>query len=195
MRSPPAILSSIVVIAIVLFVATVSMNGMWKGADGEGWKQTIRSDARGYYGYLTSIFLRNDLGNEPFAWEYVHRTPSGTLNKYFSGTTLMMAPWLAIGHQLALFDPEAPRDGYSEYEMKAISIGAWIYLMIGMLAIRSILLRLGVRDEVVAWILAVLGLGSTLLQYAAIQPGWSHVYSFCVVSLFFYFILRTDQER
>ena len=82
------------------------MQFVWKADEGSGWKEIIRSDARGYYGYITAIFHRNDLGNEPFAWEYVHRTPTGTLNKYFSGTSIMMAPWALTAHQIAHLDPD-----------------------------------------------------------------------------------------
>lgn len=193
MRSPQRILSFIAVVLVVLFTATISIDAVWKGEDGNGWRQIIRSDARGYYGYLTAIFVRNDLGNEPFAWEYVHRTPTGTLNKYFSGTAIMMAPWFAIGHQFALLDPKAPKDGYSAYELKAISIGGWVYLLIGLLALRALLFGIGIRDEVVAWMIVALGLGSTLLQYSAMQPGWSHIYSFCTIAVLLLLIQRIDR--
>lgn len=75
------------------------------------------------------------------------------------------------------------RDG-SVYEQKAIAIGAWTYLLLGLLALRALLLGSGIRDALVAWILAGLVLGTPLIQYAAIQPGWSHVYTFCLVSAF-----------
>ena len=89
LRSP----SSLVLLAVVCITAAVSVQGLWQGSNGEGWKQTIRSDAKGYYGYLQAIFIRNNLGEEEFVREYVNETPNGTLNKYFAGTSLMMAPW------------------------------------------------------------------------------------------------------
>jgi hypothetical protein len=193
MVRPRALLSLAVAFAMVVFTALTTVQGLWRTDEGMGWKQTIRSDARGYYGYLTALFIRNDLGNEPYAWEYVHRTPTGTLNKYFSGTAVLMAPWFAIGHDLALGDPKAPRDGYSRQEMKALAVGAWIYLLLGLLALRSLLLGLGVRDEVVAWLLFILVAGTTLLQYAAIQSGWSHIYSFFTISVLLWLVHRVDR--
>ncbi len=187
--------SLLVAVALLVATAVVSVNGLWRGADGDGWKQTIRSDAKGYYGYLQALFIRNDLGHEPFAAEYIKYTPEGrTLNKYFSGTSVMMAPWFAVGHWLALKDPEAPRDGTSAYEQKAISVGGWFYLFVGLLVLRALLNGLGVREAVVAWLLVVLALGTPLLQYAALQPGWSHVYSFALVSLFMLAVLRMSRE-
>ncbi|MBK9289421.1 MAG: hypothetical protein IPN38_17525 [Flavobacteriales bacterium] len=175
---------------VVLFTAVLSIGGSWQGGDGQGWKGTIRSDAKGYYGYLQAIFLRHDLGHEPFQWEYVKRTPNGTLNKYFAGTAVTMAPWFAVGHALALTDPDAPRNGLSEYEMKALFIGAWCYLLLGLLALRALLIGLGIREGVIAWVVLAFGLGSTLLQMAGFQPAWSHIHSFCVIAIFLLLVQR-----
>jgi len=180
----------------MLVVVAVTVHGWRPAADGTGgWTELIRSDAMGYYGHLTALFIRHDLGHEPFAPEYVQYTPTGTLNKYFCGTAVMMAPWFAVGHGLALLDPEAPRDGFSEYEMKALSIGAWVYLFVALLALRSVLRGMGVRDGVVAWVVAVLVLGTPLLQYTALQPGWSHIHSFVCISLFLLAVQRFVYER
>lgn len=176
-------------LAVVLCTVVLSLAVLWKD-DANGWRTVIRSDAKGYYSYLTSLFLRHDLGHEPPAWEYVHGTPSGTLNKYFCGTSIGMAPWFALGHACALLDPDAPRNGYSAYEMKAIVIGGWVYLLLGLLALRALLRGLGVRDAVVAWTILALGLGTTLAQYAGIQPGWSHIHSFCAISAFLLVVHR-----
>jgi len=181
--------SLLVIFAVVLFTAALSVRGLWWGEDGKAWQSIIRSDAKGYYGYLTAIFLRHDLGHEEYVWEYVNETPTGTLNKYFCGTSVMMAPWFALGH-FALADPDKPRDGFTIYELTAISMGAWVYLLLGLLALRALFRGMAVRDGVIAWILLGLGSGTTLLQYAALQPGWSHVYSFCAVSVFLLLVHR-----
>jgi hypothetical protein len=175
---------------LVLIISVVTMRGLWHGTDGQGWKETIRSDARGYYGYLQAFFIRDDLGHEKFNSTYVKYTPTGTLNKYFCGTSVLMAPWFGIGHAFALQHPEGPQDGTSEYEQKAIGVGAWIYLLLGLLALRALLLGLGVRDGIVALIITGLVLGTPLIQYAAIQPGWSHIYSFCMISAFLFAVHR-----
>lgn len=187
MRRPSA--SLLVLFAVVLFTAVLSVRSLWLGDDGKAWQNIIRSDAKGYYGYLLAVFVRGDLGHEEFVWEYVNETPDGTLNKYFSGTSVMMAPWFALGH-FALADPDKPRDGFTIYELTSISMGAWVYLLLGLLAMRALYRGMEVRDEVIAWILLGLGLGTTLLQYAALQPGWSHIYSFCAVSVFLLLVHR-----
>lgn len=177
--------SLLVVCALVCITALVTLKGLWQTDNGTGWKETLRSDAMGYYGYLQAIFIRHDLGHEPHIPQYTQHTADGhTLNKYFCGTGIMMAPWFGIGHTLALTDARVTHDGSSVYEQKAIAIGAWTYLLLGLLALRALLLGSGIHDALVAWILAGLVLGTPLIQYAAIQPGWSHVYTFCLVSAF-----------
>lgn len=171
----------LLVLAVNAFIA---LQGLWPGPKGGFANTVVRSDVKGYYGYLQAIFIRHDLGHEQDVWEYVRHTPTGTLNKYYCGTAVMMAPWFLIGHDIALGDPKAPRDGLSVHEMRAISIGAWCYLLIGLLALRALLRRMAIGEGAVTWTLLGIGLGTQLLQYSALQPGWSHVYSFCAVSLF-----------
>lgn len=182
MRRPTP--SLLVVLAVVALNAVISVRGLWPGTANGIADAVVRSDVKGYYGYLQALFIRKDLGHEQAVWEYVRHTPTGTLNKYYCGTAVMMAPWFLIGHDMALSDPKAPRDGLSDYEMKALSIGAWCYLLIGLLALRALLRRMGFTDGTVAWVLIAIGFGTQLMQYSALQPGWSHVYSFCAVSVF-----------
>ena len=75
MRSILRSRSWLAILTVMICTVVLSVNGLWIGKNGDGWKDTIRSDAKGYYSYLTAAFLRNDLGNEPFAYEYVQRTP------------------------------------------------------------------------------------------------------------------------
>lgn len=176
--------SSLVVLLVLAVNAFIALQGLWPGPKDGLANTVVRSDVKGYYGYLQAVFIRGDLGREADVWEYVRHTPSGTLNKYYCGTALMMAPWFLVGHDIALGDPKAPRDGLSVHEMRAISIGAWCYLLLGLLALRSVLRRLGISEGATTWALLAIGLGTQLLQYSALQPGWSHIHSFFVFSLF-----------
>ena len=112
--------SLFVVWAMVLLTAALTVRGLWHGTDGDGWKETIRSDARGYYGYLQAFFIRDDLGREAFNSTYVKYTPTGTLNKYYCGTSVMMAPWFGIGHALAVRIRTDPRTGPANMSRKPL---------------------------------------------------------------------------
>lgn len=185
--------SALVITLVMAVNAFIALQGLWPGPKGGLASTVVRSDVKGYYGYLQALFIRHDLGREPDVWEYVRHTPTGTLNKYYCGTAIMMAPWFLIGHDIALGDPKAPRDGLSVHEMRAISIGAWCYLLLGLLALRGVLRGMGFSEQVAAWALLAIGMGTQLLQYSALQPGWSHVYSFCAIAAFLYAVQRFAQ--
>lgn len=149
----------------------------------------IRSDVHGYYGYLRALFITHDLGNEQVRTEYVHVTPAGTLNKYFAGEAVLLLPFFLAAHAYVLATGGVA-SGYSPPYEHAIAIAALVYALLGLLALRAVLLRQGASDRTAALVILLLGFGTQLAQYTAIQPGWSHVYSF---ALFAAFLLLTQQ--
>lgn len=143
----------------------------------------LRSDAKGYYAYLHALFIGHDLGHEPDRWEYVQHTPTGTLNKYFAGQAVLLLPFFLGAHayvQLAGLHPEAFGAPYTD----AVRLAALVYAWLGLLALRALLHGLGIREGVIAAVVVALGFGTQLLQYTALQPGWTHVYSFCCFAAF-----------
>ncbi len=68
------------------------------------------------------------------------------------------------------------------------------YLLIGLLALRALLLGMGVREGAVAWTLAAFAFGTQLMQYAALQPGWSHIHTFCTASVFLLAVHRLARD-
>lgn len=156
-------------------------------------REIFRSDALGYYGYLRAIFITKDLGHEAFQVEYVNETPAGTLNKYFAGEAVMLLPFFlpAHGHAVAT---GTMGDGYTPPYAHAVMVAALFYALLGLLALRAVLLRLHLPDRLVAALVLVLGFGTQLAQYTAIQPGWSHVYSFFLVCVFLLLTLRLAER-
>jgi hypothetical protein len=143
----------------------------------------IRSDALGYYAYLRAVFINHDLGHEKPNETYLHATPDGTLNKYFAGEAVMLTPFFLVAHEWAIVAGEAT-DGLSTPYVCAVGLAGLVYAFFGLLAFRALLRRSGIGEPVMATVLLTIGLGTQLVQYASIQPGWSHVYSFCMVSVF-----------
>ena len=74
-------------------------------------------------------------------------------------------------------------------------MAALAYVFIGLLAFRALLRRSGIGEPVMAVVLLAIGFGTQLVQYASIQPGWSHAYSFCMVSVFLLFTLRLAEDQ
>ena len=192
MRRPR--ISTLTIAALMLALSVLQVRWAWIGESGHEWERLVRSDVRGYYGYLLAVFVRGDLGHEPPDPTYVHHTPDGTLNKYFAGTAVMMAPWFAAGHAVALLSPDAPKDGRSGWEYRAIGLGGLVHVLLGLLLLRALLAGLGVRDPVIAWVLAATVLATPLLQYATLQPGWSHVHSFLAFAAFLFLVHRLADE-
>jgi hypothetical protein len=152
----------------------------------------IRSDAKGYHAYLRALFINHDLGQEPPDGEYLHGTPTGTLNKYFAGVAVLMLPFFGAAHAYALLSG-GTADGLSEPYGLAIALAGLCYTFLGLWCLRALLLRQGVSQGTTAWVLAILGFATQLLQYTSIQPGWSHAYSFGLFGLFLLLVHQWGQ--
>jgi len=68
----PSSLVILLVLAVNIFIA---LQGLWPGPKDGLANTVVRSDVKGYYGYLQAIFIRKDLGHEANVWEYVRHTP------------------------------------------------------------------------------------------------------------------------
>ncbi len=169
-------------IPIYLFI---TVNDNWMRDNGTGWQQIHRSDVKGYYGYLLSTFIRGDLGHEQPDGDYIHETPDGTLNKYFIGTSIMMAPWFGTGHLVAAVVGEE-QDGLSWPYLILVNLGALFYAFLGLFFFRKLLYDSEIGDALIAWLLLALLFATLVLQYTSIQPGWTHIYSFCCAILFYH---------
>lgn len=170
--------STLAIAAVMAFFALITWRWSWNQGP-----PIIRSDAEGYYGYLRAVFINHDLGNERLNSTYLHGTPDGTLNKYFAWEAVMLTPFFLAAHGWAHLSGDVP-DGLSTPYLRAIGLAGLVYALLGLLAIRAFLRRSGIAEAAIAAVLLVIGFGTQLVQYASIQPGWSHVYSFCAVSVF-----------
>lgn len=159
----------------------------------KGQRPVISSDAEGYHAYLAALVVRHDLGHEAYDSDYLHETPSGTLNKYTCGEALLLAPFFLVGHGLAeAFDLGPYPDAWTYGA--ATRVAAWSYALLGLWCLNLLLRVLSVRPGPRAWIIASLAAGTQLLQYTSMHPGWSHAYSFFTVSAFLLAVKRTQQH-
>jgi len=180
-------LSTFAIAGVMVFFTLVAWRWSWNQGPA-----IIRSDAEGYYAYLRAVFINHDLGEEAPNATYLHETPDGTLNKYFAGEALMLTPFFLAAHGWA-YVSGAVMDGLSPPYMRAVCYAGLCYALLGLLALRGFLRKTGIDERVIAVLLMVLGFGTQLVQYAVIQPGWSHVYSFCMVSVFMLCTVRLKE--
>ncbi len=158
---------------------------IWR-TDATGYHTVIDGDAKDYYSYLMSIFIDKNLGHQATGPWFVIQTPTGTINVHTIGVSLLLLPFFLIGYVWASwFGYEV--NGLSEPFEKMISIGALFYAIMGLYFIRKLLIKLNVKDFAIALIVVLIFFGTHLLNYSLNEPAMSHVYSFALISAFFYF--------
>jgi hypothetical protein len=152
----------------------------------------IDSDGKGYYAYLPAILIHQDLSfgfvddYEAKYYEPSHRvdfklqTEQGTVNKYFVGTAVLMAPFFVLGHIAAHLNG-APPDGYSWPYQMAMVIGAVFWLFMGAWLFFRFLEQRGSGAAGVKWAVLALLFATGLFYYAVAEPTMSHVYSMAMV--------------
>ncbi|RYD72714.1 MAG: hypothetical protein EOP53_21420 [Sphingobacteriales bacterium] len=96
------------------------------------------------------------------------------------GTAISYLPFFAIGHAIAHIT-KYPEDGYSKPYQMMVFLAGMTYAFLGLLVLRKALLHF-FADNIVAWVLLGVALGTNLYNYAAVDPGMSH--SFFILSAY-----------
>jgi hypothetical protein len=167
------------------------------------------ADAWGYYVYLPSIFIYNDLATldtaaeirrqynpgslgavagHPFGLIELHWTDKGRAGiKYTSGVALLQSPFFGIGHLAAkLLGFKA--DGFSKPYMLALLFSAVLYPLLGLFFLEKTL-RKYFEKQTVWFVCIALILGTNLLYFATVN-FMSHAYLFALYCLL---IFTTDK--
>lgn len=171
------------------------------------------SDEIEYFAYLPSLTFDHDLefGNE---YQYFYdRNPGGLalfkgtfldkrepdtgrhINFGPVGSALLWSPFYLAAHAgvlaLRAAGVRLDADGLSAPYVAAICYASAIYGFLGLLLIHDALRRFGgFADEAAAWSVAALWLGTPVLYYMTLAPGFSHAPSLFAVSLLVWLWLR-----
>lgn len=151
-------------------------------------------DAFGYYMYLPSVFIYNDV--KELKWipkiDKEYNVTGGELyqaiklddrnytNKYLSGVAILQAPFFFVAHVLAGLT-ELPQDGFSWPYQYAILFSAIFWCFLGFVVLRKVLLFY-FDDTITSLTLILLALATNLIQYTSIDGGMSHAYIFPLYS-------------
>jgi hypothetical protein len=145
----------------------------------------VDGDARDYYSYLISAFVKHDLthptGNE---WYLLH-TSAGTINVHPAGVSVLLLPFFFLAYIVSIVSG-FPADGMSLPFQLGIAAGALFYSILGLHYIRKTLLLQQLDKKIIALVLLLTFFGTNLLHYALSEALMSHVYSFCLVSIFIF---------
>ena len=165
----------------------------------QNWDRIINSDGKGYYAYLTAIFIYHDLDFR-FLEEYekkyypedkavfkefrVHAYGK-VVNKCFAGLAIAWLPFFLSGHFLSSI-LGYPTDGYSLIYQYSIAVAAFFYLWLGCFILFKLLRKFSTSETQAAFITFVIGLGTNLIYFTVIEGSMTHVYSFSLITVFLY---------
>ena len=185
LKSKLATLSILIVLTVVILV---NYNlSFWKQQPG----RIISNDIIAYYAYLPATFIYHDISlrfrdTDPAKFYnkiWAIKTESGKyVLKMSMGLSLMYAPFFLMAHTCCYL---TGRDtgGYSPVYEFSLIVAAVFYLALSLFTLRKILLRYFNSNVTFLTILGI-GLGTNLFYYSALEAPMSHVFSFCLFTLF-----------
>ncbi|MFZ2285942.1 MAG: glycosyltransferase family 2 protein [Bacteroidales bacterium] len=186
-------LSALIIAFIVTFM-TVNMLIVKHWRDEQ---RVIEWDAISYYAYLPAAFIYHDLSlsfadgydgpHKLIVWP--ERGPEGKyVIKTTMGLSLIWMPFFLSGHVAALITG-ADAGGYSEPYKFFLLVSALVFLCIGLIFLRRILLA-HASDRITALVLASFAFGTNLYWYTLFQGTMAHVYSFALISAFVWYSMK-----
>lgn len=185
---------STLLLSIILILGVAFTHHKWSRKNTEA---TLSWDVMGYYLYLPSTFIYNDITKLEFK-DQILKTYQPTTSfyqafevengnyvmKYSIGLSLLMLPFFLIGHLIALVS-DVPADGFSMPYQMAISYGSIVVGILGLILSRLTLLRY-FPDRAVALTLVLLCFGTNYLNYVSIDFAMTHNYIFTLYAFLIY---------
>jgi hypothetical protein len=157
----------------------------------------IFADKAGYNVYLPATFIyKFDANKFPDSVEFktgegfkLDRKNNKIFTKYPSGVAIMQIPFFLTAHfYCKLTNPEIA-NGYSRPYHYAIDIAAVFYGLIGLVFIFLVLIEF-VNKKIALLSILLFLLGTNLFYYITKETGLSHVYSFCLMSVGIYELIK-----
>lgn len=196
---------SILAVGIILTVFIIQRFAYFTNNDRNGYNATSW-DALGYYLYLPSTFIYDDV--KELKWfpekDSIYQMSGGHFYqgiqlengnytfKYLSGVAIMETPFFFIGHQIAKWENE-PQDGFSWPYQYAILFGAIFWFFIGLMILRKVLL-VYFNEWVTAITLLLLCVTSNLIQYVSVDGAMSHSFIFPLYAAVLWYTIKWHKE-
>lgn len=171
-------------------------------------KLAISWDGFGYYLYLPYTFIYNDLNFSDLShvqsianhyestdtlYQLTHVAANGNhVIKYPVGMAILMFPFFLIGH-LAAYLFGYPTDGFSQPYDTMISIGNLVYVIIGVIYLRKVLLHFFTPKISVIALFGVV-IGTNFLYMATTGAGISHIPLFALHAISLYLTIKWHES-
>jgi hypothetical protein len=188
---------AIVVIAVLL-MTTNFLHQRWTRV-GPGERGVIHWDVISYYSYLPATFIYGDV-----TLGFLDHPPEGFVNddKFWPSTlengnrliitsmglSVLYAPFFFMAHMLAPVFGEAA-DGFSSIYQFFLVISALVYVVLGFVILKNLLLR-SFRPLPTAITLIAIALGTNLLYYTTYEAAMAHSYGFFLAVLLLLLVIR-----
>jgi len=160
-------------------------------------KTNISSDGVGYYDYLPSAFIHNDLyrNNTSISSRIdsmsVYVDINGVkVNKFNAGVAILQLPFFSIALAASKFFYDGIITGYEIIFQKSMFIGALFYYFISLVFLRKALQLYKISGISILVTLFLYGLATNAIQYINNEATFSHVYCMFLVTVFIYLIKK-----
>jgi len=161
----------------------------------------VNSDGKGYYAYLTAIFIYQDLDyNFVDDYEMKYYAPESyfhfksdingdVANITFAGIAVLLLPFFLAAHVGSLV-LGLPTDGYAPLYQYGVGFAAIFYLLLALWGLKKLLEIYGVNKYHIILVQIILTFATPIYFYTTVDASFTHVYSFSMITLFFYFAKR-----
>lgn len=162
----------------------------------------INADAKGYYDYLPSILIHNDINRKDIT---IPEDTSGIYDRIFRkggvyqnykdykvnrhpfGASLLISPFFITTCLTTDLNGDID-DGYQPRFHTMVMIAAVFYLFLSLIALKYLLKLYEINRWLIILIQMVTVFGTPVFYYTFFEPGYSHIYSLFAITSFFYFI-------
>lgn len=159
------------------------------------------ADGKGYYDYLPSIFIRNDINRKDFShsekpelYNVVTQEGHGFyveykdkyVNKYPVGTAILQLPFFLVEYWSSSTNKES-LTGYEHSFQTSVFHAALFYLFLALFFLKLFLKELKVKIWIIFFIQLLIALGTNVTFYTNFDSSFSHVYSLFAINAFLYF--------
>lgn len=189
-------------IVMLLIAVTYVLAGIYSE---KNWQQSRQGgDGLGYYIYLPSILIYQDLGSYEKTSNALRKyapqnadlstdiygfrpSPLGKLaNKYPVGVAILQMPFFSMAHMYAKITGHYDADGFSRPYQVFCYFSTMFYVLIGLWFLQKVLVKY-YSNIVTILTIVLIALGTNLFFFGTVFTGMAHGYQFFAVSMFIYF--------
>lgn len=196
-----------------LIVLTIFISFKWfnynqkRNAEGN-WKSNLWADAGGYYVYLPALFIYNfdtdklltginnevDSAGEILCIGGGGKIIDGKINtKYYIGVAIMQTPIFLTFYAIDAMDGNIG-NGFATPYTKVPVVAAALYFILSFILLFKLLRNYVSRNISLIIILTVV-FATNAIYYFTAFPGYSHTYSFFLISAFLFFSNKFNKDK